>query len=276
MNLLVNRFWHTDVTREDESTVAARVFYADPFERLKAVLIVDIYSLLIQGAYLYRMGLPPNMEEKSETIEQLKGIIAHLGSGGALKNALQNVKGEVAKFLFSEAVTGVIQAETFFYRERGYSSLKSYCDQWLVMNKDACRYYSNLDHVYDRWDEYIGKAPRQVNLYERYKSQQLYKYESGSYGVFGTMMDSFHHVSDSLEMDEGFRILKAEGSIIQGPYRICYETGAYMSNLAGNVLTKIDKKRITELLGGKQGCTHLIGLVFDNVQTVKIHLDKTN
>ncbi len=274
MELLLNRFWHTEVTRKSEKIVAVAVHYADSWQRLIAALEVDTATLQIKKAYLDRMGLPDQMGDKRETIEDLVGVEAFLGSGPLLRKALCCIEGEIERSLFNEAVIGIIQSETFYYLERGYGTREKFEDIWRDLNAGSCRAFSNLDRLSNSWFDYIGDDPRLLNLYERYKNQQLYSSNDSPYILTGSMMDSFHQVSDFLELDEDLHIVSVLGTVMKAPYEICKESGSYMTNLAGKSLLAMTKKDIAAALGARQGCTHLIDMVSDNVKTIEIYLAK--
>ncbi|MDD2586544.1 MAG: DUF2889 domain-containing protein [Syntrophomonadaceae bacterium] len=269
MEFLMQRYWHISVVRENDKFIRARTNYSDSRVEMAAVLRVAVDTLKIEAAWLDYTGRPPQVIERRENIESLRGVIAYLGNGLALRKALQAVENDVARSLFNELVIGIVQAETCLYQERGYATTSDYSDAWENFYAGSCRYYSNTDKIKVSWVDYIGQLERENNLFGRFKSQHLYR-EDSVYKINGTILDSFHHVSTSLELDENLRVIEAEGGLLRVPDKVCQQSGMYLSNIKGRVLQGLTKKELAHLLGAREGCVHLIDLIYDSVRTLEL------
>lgn len=85
------------------------------------------------------------------------------------------------------------------------------------------------------------------------------------------LLDTVHELEVLITTDIGKReIIKASAIIIRAPYLICAEAARRAEGLAG---LKIDQpkisSRIVELVGGAEGCSHLIDLTLDAVKAIK-------
>lgn len=85
------------------------------------------------------------------------------------------------------------------------------------------------------------------------------------------LLDTVHEIELLITTDIAKReIIKASALIIRAPYLICAEAARRAEDLAG---LKIDQNRISsrivELVGGPEGCAHLIDLTLDAVKAIK-------
>jgi hypothetical protein len=274
MDFLMQRFWHTTVVRDDQHLLTASTSYMDAWVERRAVIQADINTLRIMEAWLERLGRPGDMSENHEHIDTLKGIEAYLGSGSDLRHALQGIKDVDERALFNDSVIGIVQAETFLYKERGYADADAYNNAWEEFYLDSCRYYSHLDRIKTTWGGYIGQATRSKNLFDRCKTQQLYKNDRGGYVINGSLIDSFHQVNSSLELDENMKVVAAFGQLLRCPDEVCRESAAQMENIIGRLMPT-SKKQLAHLLGAGQGCVHLIDLAYDSIRTLELYRGET-
>ena len=272
MDFLMQRFWHTSVVRNDEHYLTAKTVYMDCRLECLAGMEGEVDTLKIKKAWVDRLGRPGKMAESREYIEGLKGVEAYLGGGARLRQALQVVKEELERSLFNDLVIGIVQAETFLYRERGYDSADDYNRAWEDFYLGSCRYYSNLDRIKTSWGNYVGLSGRVENLFDRCKSQQLYRDYKGYYIINGSLIDSFHQVNTSLELDENMKVTAAYGQLLRVPDEVCRESTSRMENIKGLLLPGMPKKELAHRLGAGQGCVHLIDLVYDGVKTLELYL----
>ena len=274
MEFLMQRIWHSSVVREDEQYLIAKTSYLDSRMERIAVMRVKAANLEIEEAWLECLGRPGDMAESREYIEGLKGVEAYLGSGSGLRAGLQGIKDEVERSLFNDTVIAIVQAETFLFRERGYSNAVTYSQAWEEFYAGSCRYYSNLDRVKITWGGYIGNTGREINLFDRGKSQQLYLDDKNGYVINGSLIDSFHQVSSSLKLDKDMKVTAAYGQLLRVPDAVCRESSQQMENLKGQLLPGMPKKELAYLLGAGQGCVHLIDLTYDSVKTLELYLNQ--
>jgi len=274
VEFLMQRIWHSSVVRENEQFLIVKTSYLDSLMERMAVMRVKAANLEIEEAWLERLGCPGDMAESREYIEGLKGVEAYLGSGSGLRAGLQGMKDEVERSLFNDTVIAIVQAETFLFRERGYSDAVVYSQAWEEFYVGSCRYYSNLDRVKITWGGYIGNTGREINLFDRGKSQQLYRDDKGCYVINGSLIDSFHQVNTHLELDEDMKVITACGHLLRVPDAVCRESSRQMENLKGRLLPGMSKKELAHLLGAGEGCVHLIDLTYDSVKTLELYLNE--
>lgn len=271
LDFLLQRHWFTSVRKKDEQSIIALTDYMDNHIERRAGMEVEMSSLKIIGAWLTRLGRAGNMAEETVHVDSLKGVEAYLGSGRQMKAALQNAGDELERSLFNDCVIGVVQAETFFFDQRGYPDAEAYNDFWEKAYAGSCRYYSNLELVQSSWADFIGGSPRQADLFSRSKSQQLIKNQQGNQIIAGSLVDTFHQMASWLEFDAAGKVRGASGQVLRAPDQVCRLAADLTENLVGLSLSGKSKKEVAELMGAGQGCIHLIDLVWESIQTLKRH-----
>jgi|GEM_PF-233149 len=271
MRCVWQRNFHTAV-RNEKKHLLAETIYQDSKQKMVARLVVDIRTFRISKATLERFG----PEGKDNTnLPRLNGLEAYLGAGRKLREALKEVSDPMAAYLFAETVRGVIQAETFLYKERGFSSVAEYGRHWEKIYLNACRYYSNLERVTRRWEEYADQESRGGYLFLRSKTYLLYQESADTYLVLGSLNDTFHEMNVWLR-SAGAR-LTCDGEVLSVPDDVCREATIFLQSLNGvNLFAALPKKSLVEILGSGQGCTHLQDLVSDSLETLQGYLSLTD
>lgn len=266
MECLFTRNWHTSARRVNEGLLQSETSYVDTKGEACARLRVGVPDFVIRDAeWEVQRPMGPGMG-KIQSIDALKGKDAYFNSGPALRELAGAGNDPLLVPLFAETVKGVIQAETFLWQERGYSSPEKYEENWAVAYKDACRYYSHLDRVSQTWFQFVGETQREGNLFVRFKNQTLYARGNGEFLLTGLLSDSFHEISIRISLNREMVVEKAGGELLRVPDAVCKESGDFLERLVGVGLKGISKKGMAELLGKGQGCVHLIDLTFDAAQ----------
>jgi len=242
----------------------AQTVYRGTDGECAALLLVEPRTLKVVAA-TWESYAP---EVTTVEVKELAGVEAYFKCGPVLKKTLAGL-GEFPRSLFAETVRGIIQAETFLLAERGFASPSEYTQYWEKFYTGSCRYYSNLARISNKWDEYVG-ADRITGLFNRFKSQNVYIDEKQCYRVVGMLSDSFHELSVDLALNPDLLVTKANGVMLRVPDNVCCEAVAYISKLPGRRLEGLGKKQVAGLLGVGEGCVHLIDLVYDAVESVKI------
>lgn len=264
MRCVLQRNFHTSV-RDEKSQLLAETIYQDSSREVAARLFVDRKTFSIQEAGLERLGCDGVL------VPELLGMVAYLGAGKELRQALAGIKDPLAAELFAETIRGIVQAETFLYRERGFSSAGEYGRHWNEKYLNSCRYYSNLGRVTRRWEEYDGHERRGGYLFLRSKTYLLYQEAAGSYLVKGALNDSFHEMS--IVMQFAKQIVACSGNMLRVPDEVCCGAMEFLPCLHGmDSFPGLPKSVLAEMLGGGQGCIHLVDLVSDSWQTLRQHL----
>ena len=270
MEFLFQRFWHSFAERLDEKYIIARTTYLDTRVEREIVLRIEAESLDIEEAWLLRLGRPGMMADSREELQALKGVKAYLGSGPELRQALRSVEDELECSLVNDTVIAVVQAESFLYRERGYNDAAQYTRAWEEFYLGSCRYYSNLERVKVSWGDFIGAFSRETRLFDRCKTQQLFREDNGTYRINGSIIDSFHHMTACLELDQDMTISQAWADMPRVPDGVCRESTGQLANIIGHTLAGKPKKELARLLGAGQGCVHLIDLLYDSARILEL------
>jgi hypothetical protein len=185
-------------------------------------------------------------------------VEAYLGSGPALRGALSGSGADKALPLITESVRGIIQAETFLFRERGHEDSRSYDNYWNAMYADSCRYYSNLHRISVQWEQHIGDQARYGTLYNKFKTVAVFE-EEDRLQAAASMSDSFHEVGIGAGLDKHTGALAtAHCRLLRGPDPVCFEAADFSHNLLGKKLGGMTKKELSGYLAGGQGCIHII------------------
>lgn len=201
-------------------------------------------------------------------LPQLIGVEAYITGGPALKECLSAAGQEIPRELIAECFRGVLQAETFFFMERGYESAKAYDDCCEQNSIGACRYYSHLDQTEKQWTEWVETTERSYNLFNRSKTVNLQQLPAGLQ-ISAVFMDSFHHLGIFMELDQDGLVQKASANFINAPDKICYQNSAHLARFTGTKLAALTKKEIAALAGGAEGCNHLVDLIYEIVKVLR-------
>ena len=269
MHCVFQRHWHSSV-RLEEQKLLAEAAYCGTDREVCARLIVDPKTFIIEKADWEKYRTPKEKGWKLTNLPQLEGIEAYFNSGKAIREALAPLGEPYVYDLVAEAVRAIIQGETFIFKKRGYPSKEDYQGFWGTFYADSCRYFSNLKALTKGWFEHIGYDDRRGSLFNRMKSVTLYLDEN-SYLLIGHLNDSFHSISTELRLEKDkLNVISAKGDLLRVPDQVCAEAESFMKNLEGKSLTGAKKKEIALLLGGGDGCIHLIDLVYDGLHILEL------
>ncbi|MBE0466966.1 MAG: DUF2889 domain-containing protein [Candidatus Desulforudis sp.] len=224
-----------------------------------ARLLVDPHTFVISAAQ-WEWHRPPDSQPRESTpVPELVGVEAYFQKGASAFRAALAEYPNLARELFIENIRALIQAESFLYAERGYPTLDAYVEYWKGFYRGSCRYYSNPDRVEVGWGRYVGRRTG-INLFNRFESLSR-SLAADALTIRALLSDSFHEMVLTLVLDpENQEIKRAKGGVLRAPDRVCFESPALVSGLEGAVLTGKSKKEIAPLIGGAQGCVHLINL----------------
>ncbi|MCL6476873.1 MAG: DUF2889 domain-containing protein [Peptococcaceae bacterium] len=260
MKSIHHSHWHTSVDIHGPESLYGRTIFLSTNIECAACLQVNIKTFRVEKAKweIYRGPDGP----LSQDIGELEGVEAYIGSGEALRRAMKDF-GARALSLASETVRGIIQAETFTFRERGFTDIKSYDKFWEKMYLNSCRYYSNLNRVTCQWETHVSVHKRTNNLFNRFKGVSVSE-GSDIYYADASLTDSFHEVGVGVTLDKDHgTVTTVDCRLLRAPDRVCFEAGAFAQNLLGLKLTSMSKKEIAGALAGNQGCVHMIDLCSD-------------
>ncbi|MFZ5645199.1 MAG: DUF2889 domain-containing protein [Bacillota bacterium] len=267
MRILHSAHWHTSVSDSGPESLTGHTLLLSTDLECSVFLRVNKKTFNIESA-VWKVFRSPGSPVSRE-IKNFRGIEAYLGSGPTLKKAAAESGSEEALPLVNETVRGIIQAETFVFKERGFNDSQAYDQYWNTMYANSCRYYSNLNKVKVRWEEYISGQNRFGILYNKFKCFSAY--ENGQFiEARGQMSDSFHEVSIISGMDkETGEVRTLDCRLVRGPDPVCFEAGSLGKKLVGKKISAMSKKEMARELGGGQGCIHIIDTWHDLARILK-------
>ncbi len=202
---------------------------------------------------------PGGKQNGGRAVPALIGVAACLGSGPALRAAAGG-EGELAYSLLTECVKGIIQAETYLFRERGFRDATAYEKSWKENYTGSCRLYSSKEYTRRSWYEHIADRAWSDLLFTRSKTAAVTAADNSAVTVAGSFIDSFHEIGASLAV-RGDTVTAADGGFLRAPDDLCPGSAAVLASLVGTPLANLDRKGISSRLGGPQGCTHLADLI---------------
>ena len=179
------------VNRINEREIKARCFFVSTGYEAVAQLTaaVDTFTVTAADWDIYRS--PASGLNGRGEAAALVGTEAYLQAAGALK-AVAAAAGELPKQLLADCVKGIIQAETYLYRERGFPTAEAYEAYWKTQYLNSCRAYSNLDRVTHSWSTHIATRGWGNCLFNRIKTAVVTRGDDGRLRISGSFTDSFH------------------------------------------------------------------------------------
>lgn len=273
MKLIYSRWLQQTVQKESDNIITAVSTYLDSRSERQAVINADTNELKITDAYLESLRLPGKyLEHPLTTTLPLVGITAYFGSGKKLLQALQSYDQDVIDLVL-ETITAIIQAETSFYRERNIevSTHQEYDFFWEKMYLNSCHYYSNLPRVKRRFMENIQPQYRDTHLFCRQRVVSYYQLSDSDFRLNINLADSYHEMSLVVETSGMDHVITGIwGNLLRYPDKVCQETEQNLQKLIGRSLAKTPAKEIINLIGSKDGCTHLGQMLVEGRKSIKV------
>lgn len=260
VEVIYQRSWFCSVKTIHSRELLAETTVLGTEMEAAARLIVDQRTFEIKNARWEVYRSPGGKLNGGNAVPGLKGITAYFQAGGELRRTVGSEAGGLAREMLAECIRGIIQAETFLYRDRGYPTAEAYGDYWEKTYVNSCRYYSNLHRISRKWSEYVENYDRGSNFFNRARSCSVFR-QPGGMAAVGNLSDSFHEMGVFIDVDQEGRITGCAGNFLRAPDPVCFENGPLLGKLNGMVLAGCGKKQIAEVIGGPQGCDHLVDLV---------------
>lgn len=250
---------------QDSELLAETVFLGTELEAV-GTLLVDLKSFCIKEAG-WEIHRAPDPELPGRgVLPELKGVEAYFSAGRVLSRAADGIGGGLVKGLLTECVRGIIQAETYITKYRGFPTEDDYEKCWKQEHVDSCRYYKRENMGKNHWFAYIGGHRREINLFNRYKSMTVYRRTDGSMFATGSFSDSFHELNVQLSFD-GDRITFCKAAFLRAPGSICIESSELLGPFTGKSIAELNKKEVAKIIGGPDGCIHLVDIIYDTLAT---------
>lgn len=110
-------------------------------------------------------------------------------------------------------------------------------------------------------------------LYEKTKSVRV-EQEDINIRVIIHFKDHFHEMKSTVTINSNTMvILASEAEIINVPWDLCYEVSSKMEGLVGLKIQKGIKEQVRRILGGAEGCVHLVDLATESITAIVQLLD---
>lgn len=248
----------TTVERRSEQNVESRSSLISTGCEATALVAVEPGGFLVREAcWQIHRSLDSKLNAAGRATELL-GTEAYLKAGAALK-AVEDAHGALPRQLTAECIKGIVQSESYLYKERGFASLEECDASWGKNNPGICWLYSNRERKTATWPEYLKSRMRGDCLFNRNKSVSIH--ETGDFvNIEGAFVDSFHELHVSLTLREDL-VVRAEGEFSRSPDRVCRETGSLAARLENQNFVQMTKQQMAQCVGGKLGCVHLLDLI---------------
>ncbi len=108
-----------------------------------------------------------------------------------------------------------------------------------------------------------------MSLFNRKKTIEVNRLSGNILEVTAHMKDNFHEIKTIIEFDNDSKtIIDARAEMITVPFDLCLEVSTMMKGLTGLRLEKGVRRSIQEVIGGKQGCSHLYDLTMDSMNAL--------
>ena len=268
MEHVFQKSWFCSVTTLDDGRLLAETTLIGTDIEALGRLVIERDNFIIREAAWEVNRSPEGALNGGGTIQGLRGVTAYFNSGGDLRREAGDIAGGLVREMLAECVRGIIQAETFLYRERGYPTPEAYGEYWEKSYLNSCRYYSHLHRISRKWPEYVGGYYTAKKLYARFKNCSILRV-SGGYMATGIFNDSFHEMGITVKLNDHGMVLDIQGNFLRAPDPVCFENAARLETLKGTVLSGFNKKDVIKKIGGPCGCDHLADLVYDLVKGLR-------
>ncbi|HZK87300.1 MAG TPA: DUF2889 domain-containing protein, partial [Syntrophomonas sp.] len=107
------------------------------------------------------------------------------------------------------------------------------------------------------------------NLFNRSKTITIQR-QLLDFIVTASFIDTFHHINLELRLDQFGQITNAIGDFINAPHKNCHENTEHLPKIIGLNLPALSKREIAALVGGPDGCTHLLELIGDAASALAV------
>lgn len=240
----------------DGDMVVTRVRSEGIGDDIEAELKVDKEGFRIAEGVLRR-------KNGDKSLEELQGVEGYISGKREIRERLDRLD-KYERYLILQCVSGLIQAETYLFRERGYLTEGEYEEYWNRLEKNGCRFYSDSRKEMRRsdpeWMSYVPDRFKEKILFER---EKIYKHESDAAGeyVMGHLSDTFHEMKVKLRIGDAGDVKDMEIVFLRAPGRACFTNHENVANFRGENFLEIEKKDLIKYGGGCEGCYHIVEIL---------------
>lgn len=169
--------------------------------------------------------------------------------------------------LFNETLRGAYQAEAYLIEERGMGTLREYESYWEKLKPGYCRpYVKGSMPPLEAWPIYSGNVQhyRTYDLYNKYLHYAIMDQGDGQFYAAGSYSDSAHEMNIELNYDEKGVIQDYDMTAVRVPFDRCWELDHLNpEGVVGMTLQEVSKRDIGKVLGGQDGCFHMVDILAD-------------
>ncbi|MGB9887205.1 MAG: DUF2889 domain-containing protein [Moorellales bacterium] len=248
---LVSGLW----TRTDEE-LEVRVHRLDTWSEQAVSLIVGTRDFRIRHAVLavHREAFGRAFGQREAP--ELCGLTAYRGAGKEFRRALAAwEEPELWVELLLEGIKALLQGEHCVFEARGYPSLEAYERYFRETFSGTCIYYALPAERVRPWPVYLADQVRDGCLFLRCRITRLSLGEG--WVITSGLVDSYQELSLQLSLDPEGTVGRALAHTTRALDPACGRAASRANNLVGLKLEALDRRRLSELLAGPQGCTHL-------------------
>jgi len=249
----------TTVSRSAAGQITARSHLLATGWEAAAFVTAAAATFRVSAARWDIIRSPGSAANGGRDVAEFIGAEAYFFAGPVLR-AVRQADGDLPSRLLAECVKGIIQAETYLYRERGFMDAEAYEASWKENYTGTCRLYSNPDRITCSWSNHIADRVWGGILFSRGKTAVVTDTGGGALTVAGNFIDSFHELAVRLAIAAG-TVTAAAGNFLRAPDPVCPETAAALAALPGTPLAALGRQDVIRLVGGAQGCVHLADLI---------------
>ncbi len=230
----------------------------------QGTLFMDIKTFKIEKA-LYELHIKgENPCNICEEIPELKGLSGYMDGKKDMNVLTEKPNGDKLKYMFLQCINGMIQAETYVYKERGFQAPDEYNKYWDKLEENGCRMYSNVDPSDLPWMEYAGPLSRKINLFNRFKRATLIKKENGDINISASFTDSYHELIVELALiGQDMVVENCDIQFVRAPGVACFHNSVHGQHFVGRKMKHLNKRDLIESFGKSQGCYHIVDVMLD-------------
>ena len=261
------------VDKTPDGKITAECSFLGTRYECSVVIYADARGMKTEKVLYAVHRTPQNDNLVQDEISELAGETCTFGASGIIKSLPDYDGNGLIKELLLEDLRGISQAEIYMLEEIGVADPIEYEKIWLDQKVNYCRPYTGrMPGLYD-WPHNVNSLNhyRTRNLYNKYKQYTIIT-EGGDEAVInGTYQDSFHemHAQISYSMT-GRQITGFDMTMQRWPYAACFEMDHTASGLfVGRNIDELTKREIGGMIGGPNGCFHLVDIVADMAKAAR-------
>lgn len=251
------------------SDVISSSIYLDRNLEMHGYICADIRSYEIRDAWCETVKSCGNVKTGFVGLEFMKGMNAHIeGKRKALRHLKSSYDPKV-RYLMEQCFNGLIQAESYVYRERGFKDKECYNKYWDILEENGCRMYRYPSETDLRWMDYIPQYERKHFLFSRFKNFELERNGDLCRGR-GHFSDSYHELCAEIVHDRKSELIKeCDIMYVRAPGAACFGNDAHGKKLEGMKLSELTGADIVDMFGRSEGCYHLVEILKDLIRLLK-------